>query len=429
MFNRVLNRRSILRSAGVVMGLPMLDAMSPRFAVAANSEAVPRRMVCICSNMGFMPDLFWPAGTKAVEPKAGESEYLSLLNSHRGNYTVFDGVSHPNVDGGHHAEVSFLTAAPHPAASGFKNTISLDQYAAERIGVRTRIPSLSLNVGKEHSSLSYTAAGVRIPSEDKPSAIFRRLFVQGNATEVQNQIQSLKDGRSILDAVASRAKSLQRSVGKNDRQKLDQYYDSVRQLEQRLFKAEAWEHHPKPVVQIRPPEDIDDNEELIGRTELMHQMMQLALQTDSTRIIALTIDQNSNPKVNLPGVQQGHHSLTHHGNRDESVDQLKIIEAAQMKCFADFLTELKSTSEDEQTLLDRTMVMMGSNLGNANSHDNSNLPIILAGGGFRHASSLEFDRNHNYPLANLYVSMLQRLGIETDTFASGTGTMRGLNFA
>lgn len=428
MFNRVINRRSLLRGAGVGMALPLLEAMSPRLARAGSSttDDVPRRMVCICSNMGFMPDFFWPSdqGKQNVT-----SEYLSLLDHHRGKFTVFGGVAHPDVDGGHHAEPSFLTAAPHPASSGFKNTISLDQYAAERVGIRTRFPYLSLNVGKENSSLSYTAAGVRIPSEDKPSAIFRRMFVQGDAREVASQIQELKDGRSVLDAVASRASKLKRTVGKNDRQKLDQYFDSVRQLEQRLVKAEAWENEPKPIVDAAPPRDIEDNAELIGRTELMHQMMRLAIQTDSTRIIALTIDQNSNPKVNLPGVSQGHHSLTHHGHRDETVEQLKIIESAQMKCFADFLGGLNSITEDGQPLLDRTMVMMGSNLGNANSHDNSNLPIILAGGGFRHRPLLEFDRKQNYPLANLYVSMLQRMGIETDAFASSTGTMSGLEFA
>lgn len=434
MFNRVLNRRSLLRGTGVAMALPMLEAMSPRFVRAGASDAprVPRRMVCICSNMGFMPEYFWPKdfwtdqSEKQKSNRTTTSDYLSLLDEHRNDLTVFGGLAHPDVDGGHHAEISFLTAAPHPASSGFKNTISLDQYAAERVGIHTRLPYLSLNVGKENSSLSFTASGVRIPSEEKPSAVFRRLFVQGNAREVETKLQELRDGRSVLDAVAQRAKRLQRSVGRSDRQKLDQYFESVRELEGRLIKSEAWEQKPKPMVDAELPADIDDNSELIARTQLMQRMMQLSLQTDSTRIIALSIDQNANPKVNLPGVSQGHHSLTHHGHRDDSVEQLKIIESAQMQCFGDFLGSLKSVDEDGESLLDRTMVLMGSNLGNANSHDNSNLPIVLAGGGFRHGRDVAFDRKHNAPLPNLYLSMLQRMGIETDSFASSTGTMRGL---
>lgn len=172
--------------------------------------------------------------------------------------------------------------------------------------------------------------------------------------------------------------------------------------------------------------DIDDRTALIERTDLMNEMARLALETDSTRIVAMTIDQNANPKVNLDGVTEGHHSLTHHGQRDESVSQLKIIETAQIKAFARLLDDLKASTEAGKSLLDQTMVLYGSNLGNANSHDNKNMPMILAGGGFRHGKPLEFDRENNYPLPNLFVTMLQQMGIETDRFATSTGTLRGL---
>ena len=373
--------------------------------------------------MGMMPKFFWPTGEgRDYKP----SEYLSLIDQHREHYTVFSGVSHPDVDGGHHAEISYLTAAPHPAAGGFKNSISLDQYAAERIGVQTRFPFITLNVGAENATLSWTASGVRIPAERKPSEIFKRLFVQGSTTEVETQIEKLREGRSVLDTVADRAKRLERQLGSYDREKVQQYFQSVRELEERLVKAEEWEKRPKPHVDAQPPIDVDDPTQLIVRTELMMRMIRLALETDSTRIIALTIDQNSNPKVNLPGVTQGHHSLTHHGNRVDSVTQLKTIETAQMEALGRLLNSLRSVKENGGTLLDHTMVLYGSNLGNANSHDNKNMPMILAGGGFRHGRHLVFDTTHNYPLPNLYVSMLQRLGIETDSFASSTGTMRGL---
>lgn len=419
------SRRSFLRGTGVALALPLLDALGPRTALtaAAESDDVPRRMVCVCSNMGMMPEYFWPEGAgRDYKP----SEYLSLLKDNRSDFTVFSGVSHPDVDGGHHAEISYLTAAPHPAGGGFKNSISLDQYAAERVGLRTRFPYLAINVGNENATLSWTASGVRIPAEQKPSAVFQRLFVQGTAAEVEAQVEKLREGRSVLDAVAGRAKRLEKQLGSYDREKVQQYFESVRELERRLVTAEEWEHHPKPTVRAEQPSDIDDPTELIGRTELMFRMVELALETDSTRIVSFCIDQNSNPKVNLPGVNQGHHSLTHHGRRDDSVGQLKIIESAQMVSFNKFLSSLKQIDEDGQTLLDRTMVLYGSNLGNANSHDNKNMPMILAGGGFRHGQHIAFDKDNNYPLPNLFVSMLQRLGVETDQFASSTGTMRGL---
>lgn len=423
MFRQPISRRSFLRGTGVAVALPLLESTRPRTALAAPGHDSPRRMVCICTNMGMMPKYFWPDGEgHDYRP----SEYLSHIDTYRDHYTVFSGVSHPDVDGGHHAEISYLTAAPHPAAGGFKNSISLDQYAAERIGVQTRFPYITLNVGAENATLSWTASGVRIPAARKPSDVFKRLFVQGNQSEVAAQIQKLRDGRSVLDTVANRAKRLERSLGSYDREKVQQYFQSVRELEQRLLKAEEWEKRPKAHVDEAPPIDVDDPTELIVRTELMMRMIRLALETDSTRIVALAIDQNSNPKVNLPGITQGHHSLTHHGNRNDSVDQLKTIETAQMKVFGELLGGLQSVKEGDHSLLDRTMVLYGSNLGNANSHDNRNMPMILAGGGFKHGSHIAFDQNDNYPLPNLFVSMLQRMGIEADRFASSTGTMRGL---
>src|SRR6056297_3328082 len=211
-----LKRRTFLRASGVSLSLPMLQAMLPSAARAgfATAPEVPRRMFCICTNMGMMPKFFWPEGEgHQYKP----SEYLSLIDQYRDEYTVFSGVSHPDVDGGHHAEISYLTAAPHPGAGGFKNSVSLDQYAAERVGIRTRFPYLSLCVGTESNSLSWTASGVRIPAESKPSELFKRLFVQGSEAEVETQIQQLRDGRSILDAVGDRANRLSKQLGTSDR--------------------------------------------------------------------------------------------------------------------------------------------------------------------------------------------------------------------
>ena len=262
MSRHLISRRSFLRGTGVAVALPLLETHRPQTALAAAEDGSPTRMVCICTNMGMMPKFFWPnSAARDYKP----SEYLSLIDQFREHYTVFSGVSHPDVDGGHHAEISYLTAAPHPAAGGFKNSISLDQYAAERIGVRTRFPFITLNVGAENATLSWTASGVRIPAERKPSEVFKRLFVQGSPAEVEAQVEKLREGRSVLDTVAGRAKRLEHKLGNYDREKVQQYFQSVRELEQRLVKAEDWEKRPKPAVDVEPPIDVDDPTELIVR--------------------------------------------------------------------------------------------------------------------------------------------------------------------
>ena len=414
-----LSRRTLLRGAGVSLAIPMLDAMQRGCVSAGASTGSPRRMIAIETNQGILPHYFFPESDAA-----GSSPYLDLLDDFRPEMTVFSGVSHPEVDGGHQAEICFLTAAPHPGRGGFRNTISLDQYAAERIGHRTRYPSLTLGV-LTRGSISFTGAGVQIPGIEKPSEVFAKLFVQGTPAEVKAQVARLRQGRSILDSVADRARSLERRVGPADRTKLDQYFTGVRELERRLHKTQQWEKKPKPKVDIEPPEDHNDPGALVENTRAMYALAKLAIETDSSRLITIYIHQNA-AKPNIPGITEGTHPLTHHGNQPEKLDQLRKIEEAQFRELATLLGSLNETPEEGGSLLDRTMVLYGTCMGNANSHDNTNLPVLLAGGGFKHGQHLGFDRERNYPLPNLYVSMLQRLGIETDRFASSTGTMRGL---
>ena len=419
---RPLSRRTVLRAGAAALSLPLLDAMVPRRLLAgvgaAGAATPPKRMVAINTSMGLL--------SRHFAPEKGSSPYLDLLGRHRGQFTAMTGLSHPEVDGGHHADVSFLTAAPHPGAGGFRNTISVDQYAAERIGHKTRKPCLVLQAGGHSGKgkMSWTGSGVMIPSEDKPSRVYRELFTQGNPAEVAAEVRRLRAGRSILDAVADRSRALSKSLGTADRDRLDEYFTSVRDLEGRLVAAEQWEHTPKPKVDEPEPEDIRDNAALLEKTRLMHRMIRLALQTDSTRVVTLAIHSYDRPHV--PGVTSGHHPLTHHGNRPDALAELRLIEEAQLREFAGLLDELSGVEEAGGTLLDGTGVLFGSHLGDANRHDNTNLPVILAGGGYRHGSDLSFDRESNAPLANLFVSLLQNLGIETDRFASGTGTLTGL---
>jgi hypothetical protein len=406
---RPLSRRTFLRGAGVALALPFLDAMRP--AVAAGKADVPRRMVCVETNMGILPQFFFPE-------KAGKdyalSPYLERLSAFRDKFTVFSGVSHPGVTGGHAAEKCFLTGTPHPERGGFRNWVSLDQFAAEELGNRTRYPSLVLHVGGEGQTLSYTRSGAPIPPERSARKLFEKLFVQGKPDEVAAAVEALRQGRSTLDFVGDQSKRLSGSLPADDRRRLDQYFTSVRDLESRLHSAEEWEHRPKPKVNVPPPTDIEDVREFARKTRAMFDVVKLALETDSSRLFSVFIDTTVI------------HNITHHGNRPEVLSELRSKEEGQFDALAGFLKVLSEAKEQGETLLDRTMVLYGTCMGSANSHSNSNLPVLLAGGGFRHGQHLAFDKDNNYPLANLYVSMLQRLGIETREFATGKATMRGL---
>jgi BMFP domain-containing protein YqiC len=434
---REMSRRRFLRGAGILLSLPLLDAMTPAFAAvrkmasaAATPGGKPRRMFGICNNLGLLPENFFP---KQGGRDYQLSPYLEGLKEHRNDFTVFSGVSHPDVDGGHPADNCFLTAAPHPGSAGFRNTISLDQYIGERIGHLTRFPSLTLGVNVQQGlrSLSWTGSGVLIPCEEKAADVFARMFLQGTKAETEAQVRKLETGQSILDAVAGQAKDLQRNVGARDRDRLDQYFTSVRDLEQRMQMSREWERKPKPKVSASVPLDPASPKAYMDKVKLMYDMARLAFETDSTRSVSLLLDSVNSPAIEFGEVKtsDGYHNLSHHGKSKEKLGQLKTIDEWHMKLLAELFTELKAVKEDGESLLDRTMILYGSNLGNANTHVTTNMPTIFAGGGFKHGQHLAFDMQHNYPLPNLFVSMLQRMGLETDKFASATGTMRGLEMA
>ena len=422
----IITRRDFLRATGVALALPMLEAMRLPVSAAAGPSAM-RRMVAIMTPLGIHAENLFPAetGRGYTAPL-----YLQTLEPLRNEFTVFSGLSHPDVDGGHESERSFLTASPHPSQSGFRNTISLDQFAAERLGNQTRFPSLTLgvNVSQGQRSLSWTRGGVLIPSEEKASAVFQRMFITGTKDEVAAQTRRLALGQSIMDTVADQTKSLEQNIGPTDRARLDQYMTGVRDLEQRLASASEWEQKPKPVVNEAAPVDPADPKAYMDKVRLMYDMARLAFETDSTRFIALLLDSVNSPAITVDGqpTDDGYHNLSHHGKNAKKLAQLEMIDREHMKLLSQLFSDLKSRSEGNETLLDRSMILYGSNLGNADTHVTDNLPVLFAGGGFRHGQHLAFDRERNYPLPNLFVSVLQRLGIEQNQFATSTGTMRGL---
>ena len=340
---------------------------------------------------------------------------------------MISGLSHPDVGASHDSIYSFLTAAPHPEIrGGFRNSISLDQFAAEKIGGQTRFPSLSLAC--EGFGLSWTRSGALVPSDSHPSSVFARLFLDGRPDEVQAQAQRLRDGQSILDTVQQQAKRMHGALGARDREKVDEYFTSVRELEQRMVIADEWSKKPKPKVDAKPPQEIANPADLSGKTRLMFDLVHLALQTHSTRLLTvLLLGTSSVPPI--PGVSLGHHDLSHHGQEPKKIEQLKIVELEKMKALCALLTKLKNTQEEGESLLDRSMILFSSNLGNAANHATRNLPVLLAGGGFKHGQHLAFDPANPPPLSNLYVSMLQQLDIEAEKFGSSTGTLSGLRKA
>jgi len=418
-----LSRRLFLRGAGVAVTLPLLEAMLPKRAKAAATEP-PRRLICINTTLGLhTPNLFPAKSGKDFEL----TPYLEPIKDFRNDFTVISGLSHPEVDGGHPAELCFLTSAPHPRADNFKNTISLDQYSVEKLVPDTRFSSLVL-ASSSSRGLSFTRSGVPIPAEERPSRVFKNMFVDGSKNEIAAQVHRLQQGQSIMDTVLGEANDLQKSLGKQDRQKLDEYFSSVRDVEQRLLKAQDWARRPKPKVVAKPPVDIPSSVEVPAKVRLMFDLMHLALQTDSTRYITFALN-GLNAVPVIPGVTQDWHNLSHHGQDPAKLAELRVIEVQQMKLFGELLVKLKGTKEQEGTLLDRTIVLFGSNLGNASSHDNKNLPILVAGGGFRHGQHLAFDAAKNPPLSNLYVQFLRRLGADVGSFGSSTGTIPGFELA
>lgn len=404
-------RRTFLRSAGVILSLPTLESLA-----AATVPA--KRMVAINIPLGFLSEHFFPSNTGfGYTP----SSYLKLAESIRDRYTIISGSSHPGVDGGHAAEASFLTCAPHPGARGFKNTISLDQHIAKRVGDQTRFASLTIG----DKSLSVTENGVTIPEERSPAKLFERLFLAGSEQEVAGQKQQLSDGHSILDTVLEDARGMQAQISQADREKLDQYFTAVRETERRLTKADQWLDTPKPTVEGKGPGDVAGNDP-VGRLRAFFEVIRLALQTDSSRVIALS-GANNSLVAPLDGVSMGYHALSHHGKNPEMMKQLEVIDRATIEAWVEFIQALQDTPDTGGgSLLDHTQVLLGSNLGNASGHITTNLPVLFAGGGFRHGQHLAFDPNNNAPLANLFVSMMQEMGVEEEAFGSGKATLAGL---
>lgn len=420
---RHLSRRTFLRGTGVALALPWLDAMLPAFATRAQAAAAvtaPKRFIGINYEFGFHGPHLFPqeAGYDYVA-----TPYLETLAEHRSDFSVISGLSHPEQNGvnGHAGEMTIFTTAKHPGLPGFKNSISFDQYLVEKLVPDTRFPSLILSTSSK-GSVSWSESGVNLPAENSPENLYRQLFVTGSPDAVALQMAELKRGRSILDSLIERAKQMSGTLGVRDREKLDQYLTSVRELELRMQSLEQWSKKPKPAVDAPSPQDIADKNEILAQTRLMHEMLVLALQTDSTRIVTLRAAYGPVPKIE--GIDTGWHDLTHHGQSHEKIDLLKKIERAEFVEINHLLKLLKQAKDADGSVLDQTHLLITSNLGNASAHSWRDLPVVLAGGGFKHGRHVVAGGPglENKYLANLFVQVAQRMGVETDAFGSSNGT-------
>lgn len=420
-FRQQLDRRSVLRGAGVAMTLPFLGAMAPAYA-SDYLSLPPKRFVAMTLGLGLHAANLNP--TEAGKNYSA-SRYLKAIDDLRDQFTVISGTSHPGVGGGHRAEACILTANPMGSSGRAKNSISIDQYLAKFLGGETRFPSLVLS-SSGNDSPAYTENGAMVPAVSSPAAVFDQLFANGTQAERKKQAILVREGRSIMDLVEVDAKRLQRELGRSDRDRLDQFFSSVRNLEKRMASSEAWAEKLKPEVEANRPIDIQNSRDFIGQQNLMSDVIRLALETDSTRFIVYHLG-GSSGVVPIPGVEQGYHGLSHHGLDEEKLEQLAIVESAIIASWGDFLRGLQRTGDGDGDLLDHTSVLLTSNLGNASNHSNKNMPVMLAGGGFKHGQHLAFDQRRNYPLPNLFVSLMQQMGLEESQFATGTGTMTGLN--
>ena len=425
-----MNRRFFLRATGLSLALPLLESLTPSalgsgIALGAHAgQAVtatrPRRMVCVGNMLGFYQPEFFPneTGRNYAMPSL-----LRPLAPHQNDFTLFSGLDH-GLKGGHFAIHSFLSGIRSMDAKSMpEGNISVDQRAAETIGGATRFPSLT--IGSQDGlhggcMMCWTRSGTRVPPISTPNELFRKLFHSDDSNDIARRNDQFDLQSSILDAVHGDAKSLTRKLGNQDREKLDEYFTSVRDVEKQIAQRRQWADVPKPKPGMEDPQNTD----FVSDLPVLYDLIALALQTDSTRIATLEIGGDFESRA--LGISKGYHALSHHGKVQANIENLLKLEHYQMVQFARFLAKMKSLQDGEGNLLDHTQILFGSGMGNANAHTNSNLPLILAGGGFGHGEHRAYplDGHHRVPLSNLYLTMLQQFGVETDRFSVSSSTIR-----
>jgi len=452
--NWLLSRRHFLKGVGATVALPLLDCMRPLRATAAEVAARPRRGVFVYIPNGVNV-LTWQITEAGRSYKL--SEPMMPLERHRENITPISGLHHPGGIGqAHVCADSWLTAAKLSMEGGsYHNTVSCDQIMAEVTAPKTRFGSLELSisagVGQPNNSttLAWSRDGVPLPAEDNPRTVFNRLFgAEQGGVDVQRR--RLNRRHSVLDLVLGQAKSLRKNLGGDDRTKLDEYLGSVRDVEVRTERLDAWLTIPKPKIDPETTEHLTRN---VSRSEAgeyyrtMYDLIVLTLRTDMTRVISYMSGSEGNglaiPEIGIP---QTRHELSHHNGDPEQMARLSRSDAFITEQFAYFLDQLHSIQDGDDTLLDRTMVLFGSGMSYGHSHGNANLPIVLAGGkglGLRHGQHIDYNlpsiksynlanavehyglchkpTDGNARLTNLLLTMMQKMEVNAEQFVDSLG--------
>lgn len=427
--NQPLHRRFVLRSLtgslATTLALPGLSSLrasdvgtggvvQPQRGAGAGA----RRFVAVGNLLGFQTKQFFP---EKIGKDFEDTTLLRPLASNRDRISVYRGLDH-GIRGGHFAVHTFLSGVlHHESKNRALGNVTIDQFIADEIGKQTRFPSLTVgSEGGIHGGcqLSWTKSGVRVPPITGPAELFEKLFITESKERRAQRVRANSLQESILDSVLDEAGHLSKRINREDKDKLDQYFTSIRDVEKRLANRKRWADQPKPKPPFKRPADTNTVDDL----PMLYELIALALQTDSTRIATLEIGGSFLPQ-NL-GIDKAYHGLSHHGNDPETIAHLITLETYQLEQFNRFLTRLAEFQDGEQTLLDSTTVLFGSGMGNANSHTNNDLPIILAGGGYGRGEfkKVASDGLAKVPLCNLLLDIAQRMGVETESFSTSTGT-------
>lgn len=415
MQNAPTDRRHLLKAAGATLVLPALESFATD---AAENSAPARNIVCIGTYLGFYQKAFFPEQSGRDYKM---SPLLQQVAEHRNDFTVFSGLDH-RAPNGHGAWNNFLCGQE-------PNSYSLDQMIADQVGQTSRFPSIQLSAGKASRTMSHTRQGAALPMIQRPSVLYGKLFTSAE-DRVRNEYL-LRSGHSALDTVLEEAKRLQQTVSAKDKAKLNEYFESLRAVEKRMVRQIETVDDPIPETTYSMPDYDPVAPTLQLEAEaLMYDLMALALETDSTHVLTLFIG-GLGQVFTIGGetLQAGYHALSHHGNDPDAIADLIKVETEHMKRFNGFLNQLKAKTDTQgRPLLDSTIVLLGTGMGDASRHANSNLPTLVAGGGFKHGQHVALDRHSTDAplLGDLYVTLMQQLGLETGRFSNATHNLNHL---
>ncbi len=440
MKRKSLSRRTVLRGAGATLALPLLDAMIPALTATAATPAAAdalRRIGYVYIPMGFNPAEWIPEGDSLDKL----SPSLSPLESVKNQVTVVTGMDLQNAYPGSHAtsNSAFLSAAraKRTESTDYRNGTTVDQIAAKHIGGQTQLPSLELSmdllstVGQcdngyacvYQNNLSWSSPTTPLPSEAHPRIVFETLFGDGG-TPAQRQA-AMKKRASLLDSVSQEIKRLRSIVGPADRNKIDGYLESVREVERRIERAEATAKE-NPLPDLDRPVGVPA--QYADHARLMFDLQLLAFQGDITRVVSFQLAREASTRTYPEiGVPDPHHPITHHGHDPEKLAKIAKVNRFHVSLFAEFLEKLAKTPEAGGSLLDHTLYMYGSGMGDSDAHDHTNLPILVAGGAagrMRGGRHIRFDKPT--PLSNLHLTLLNKVGVPLESFADSDGTVDDL---